>query len=261
MVIDGHAHVMFPAQRQIQLMAEAKIDRTILFTSVIHPEMASDLIAFEEELNKLYDILNGVKNPLEERIRAIEEMNGVIKEHPDKYIGFGSIPLGLSFKESKAWIEKYIIANGFKGIGELTPGTGRVSQLEVLFQASQEIGNLPLWIHAFFPLCWEDIKELLALAQRYPTVSTIIGHLGGIHWLDTLKAIKDISNTYIDLSATFTTIAPSFAIKEFPERTIFGSDAPYCVPLTARTIIEQVVTDQYVLAQVLGGNIAKLLQT
>lgn len=260
MIIDGHAHVILPAQRQIQLMAEAKIDRTILFTSVIHPEMASNITAFEEELNMLYDILNGIKNPLEERIRAIEELSEVIKENPGKYIGFGSIPLGLSFKENIAWIGKYIIANGFRGIGELTPGTGKVSLLEPLFQASQETGNLPLWVHAFFPLCWEDIKELLALAQRYPTVPTIVGHLGGIYWLDTLKAITDIPNIYVDLSATFTTIAPSFAIKEFPERTLFGSDAPYCLPLAARTIIEQIVTDQYVLEQVLGGNITKLLR-
>lgn len=260
MIIDGHAHVMLPMHQQLQLMAEAKIDRTILFTSVIHPEMASSITAFEEELKILYDILNGVKNPLEERIRAIEELSGVIKGNPERYIGFGSIPLGLSFEENLAWIEKYIIANGFRGIGELTPGTGKVSQLEPLFRASQETGNVPLWVHAFFPLHWEDIKELLALAQRYPTVPTIVGHLGGIHWLDTLKAIKDVPNAYVDLSATFTTIAPSFAIKEFPERTLFGSDAPYYVPLAARTIIEQIVTDQYVLEQVLGGNIAKLLR-
>jgi Hydroxyethylthiazole kinase, sugar kinase family len=70
----------------------------------------------------------------------------------------------------------------------------------------------------------------------------------------------DIPNVYLDLSATFTTMAPTFAIKEYPERTFFSSDAPYCSPLTARTIIEQIVTDKHVLEQVLGGNIARLLQ-
>jgi predicted TIM-barrel fold metal-dependent hydrolase len=153
-----------------------------------------------------------------------------------------------------------LLANGFLGIGELAPGSGQVSQLETLFRASQEIGNLPLWVHTFFPLNFEDIKELLALARRYPTVPTIIGHMGGIHWLNTLKAIEDIPNTYLDLSATFTTIAPSFAIKEFPERTLFSSDAPYSSPLTMKTIIEQLVTDQYILDEVLGGNIARILQ-
>lgn len=260
MVIDSHAHVMLPPECQIQLMTEAKIDRTILFSTIIHPETTTTLKTFEKELNKLYDILNGVKNPIDERIRSINELAKIVKETPEKYIGFGSIPFGLSYDENLAWIEKYIIDNGFCGIGELTPGSGQVPQLEDLFRASREVGNLPLWVHTFFPLNFEDIKELLVLAKRYPTVPTIIGHMGGIHWLNTLKAIRDIPNTYLDLSATYATVAPAFAIKEFPDRTFFSSDAPYCLPLTARTIIEQVVADKHILEQVLGGNLARVLQ-
>jgi hypothetical protein len=115
-------------------------------------------------------------------------------------------------------------------------------------------------VHTFFPLKLEDIKELLTLIKRYPAIPTIVGHMGGIHWLDTLEAIKEIPNAYLDLSATYTTIAPSFAIREFPERTLFSSDAPYSSPLIAKTIIEQLITDPYVLEHVLGGNITNLLQ-
>ena len=260
MIIDSHAHVMLPPERQIQLMSEAEIDKTILFTTMVHPETANSIKAFEEELNKLYDILNGVKDPLVERIHAIEELANIIEENPGKYIGFGSIPFGLSYLENLEWIEKYVIANGFRGIGELAPGSGQVSKLESLFCASREVGNLPLWVHTFFPLKFEDIKELLILVKRYSTVPTIVGHMGGIHWLDALEAIKEIPNAYLDLSATYTTIAPSFAIREFPERTLFSSDAPYSSPLIAKTIIEHLVTDPYVLDHVLGENIANLLQ-
>ncbi len=260
MVIDSHAHVMLPEEHQLELMKEAKVDRTILFSSTIHPETANSIETFETELNKLYDILNGIKNPVEERIQAIEELAKVVRDNPEKYIGFGAIPLGLSYDENLVWIEKYIIANKFRGIGELAPGSGNVSELEALFRASQEVGNLPLWVHTFFPLNFADIKELLSLAKQYASVPTIIGHMGGMHWLDTLKAVRDLPNTYLDLSATYTTIAPLFAIKEFPERTFFSSDAPYCSPLVARTIIEQLVKDSHVLQQVLGGNIARLLK-
>lgn len=259
MVIDSHAHVMFAEESQIELMKEAGVDRTILFSSTIHPEMANSIEMFETELNKLYDILNGVKNPVEARVHAIEELAKVVKGNPEKYIGFGSIPFGLSYAENLAWLEKYIIANDFYGIGELAPSTGKVAKLEPLFRASQEVGNLPLWVHTFFPLNFADIKELLSLAKQYASVPTIIGHMGGMHWLDTLKAIRELPNAYLDLSATYTTIAPSFAIKEFPERTFFSSDAPYCSPLTARTIIEQLVKDPHILKQVLGGNISRVL--
>jgi predicted TIM-barrel fold metal-dependent hydrolase len=259
MIIDSHAHVMLPSKRQLELMAEAKIDKTILFGTIIHPETATTMAEFETELNGLYDILNGGKNPYEARIRATTELAQIVQENPDKYLGFGSMPVGLTYKENLSWIEKYIVANNFRGIGELTPGTGQVGGLEPLFRASQEIGNLPLWVHAFCPLNFDDIKELLKLARQYSSVPVILGHLGGIHWLNTLKAVKDIQNVYLDLSATFTTLAPSFAIREYPERTLFSSDAPYAMPLTARTILEQIVADKHILAEVLGGNIARLL--
>lgn len=260
MVIDNHAHVMFPQKLQIESMKNAGIDRTILFSSTVHPEQTKNLETFEEEMHKLYDLLNGIKNPIEERRHALEELATVVRGNPETYIGFGAIPLGLSYDENLVWIQKYIIANDFKGIGELVPSSGKIAQLEPLFRASAESGNLPLWVHTFFPLNFTDIKELVGLARKYSNVPTIFGHMGGSHWLDTLKAAREVPSIYLDLSATFTTIAPIFAIKEFPERTFFGSDAPYCLPLTAKTILEQNVSDQQVLKLVLGENITRLLQ-
>ncbi|MCE5284477.1 MAG: amidohydrolase family protein [Pelosinus sp.] len=260
MIIDSHAHVILPPERQLALMKDAGVNRTILFSTTIHPETKTNMADFEAELNQLYDILNGVKNPLQERVRSLAELAEVVKENPDKYLGFGPIPFGLSYQENLEWISKYILSNGFRGIGELAPGSGQTAKLEPLFEASMEVGNLPLWVHTFLPLSFDDIKKLLYLAKKYPTVPLILGHLGGIHWLNTLKAVRDLENVYLDLSATFTTIAPSFAIQEYPERTFFSSDAPYSSPLTARTILEQTVADKEVLEQVLGGNIARLLK-
>ena len=58
MVIDSHAHVMLPPEKQLQLMTEAQVDHTILFTSTIHPETAATIEEVEQELNSLYRILN-----------------------------------------------------------------------------------------------------------------------------------------------------------------------------------------------------------
>ena len=259
MIIDSHAHVMLPPEKQLQWMKEAGVDRTVLFTSSIHPETKEDIKGFAGELNKLYDLLQGNRNSLQERIHSIEELAVIIKENPKPYVGFGSIPFGLSYQENMEWITKYILSNGFKGIGELTPGTGKIGNMEALFQAAQDTGNLPLWVHTFFPLNFTDIEELLRLGKKYVTVPLILGHLGGMNWLDTLKAVRNMPNVYLDLSATFTTLAPTFAIREYPERTIFSSDAPYSSPLAVRTVLEQIVTDYEVLHMVLGGNIARLL--
>jgi len=259
MIIDSHAHVILPFHRQVELMHEANIDLTILFTTTIHPEIATDLDSFEKEMQILDDILAGRKNPSQERLTAINQIKEAITKYPGKYIGFGSMPMGLTFKESANWVEQYIVANGFYGIGEMAPGSGQISKLEPVFAASAELGNLPLWVHTFFPLNFDDITELLSIAKQYPTVPLILGHMGGIYWRQTLKLVKDIPNIYLDLSATFTTIAPTIAIQELPHRTLFSSDAPYTTPAVARTIIEHSIKDKYILERVLGANIAELL--
>lgn len=260
MIIDSHAHVILPKEKQVSLMKAAGVDRTVLFASSIHPEMKENNIhAYSEELDNLYAILQGTKNPMEDRLASIKELASIVNENPTRYIGFGSIPFGLSYSENMDWITKNIVSNGFKGIGELAPGTGKIQHMEALFQAAQDAGNLPLWVHTFFPLNFNDIKELLLFGKKHPTVPLILGHLGGIHWLDTLKAVRDMPNVYLDLSATYTTIAPTFAIREYPERTLFSSDAPYASPMVARTILEQITPDKAVLQMVLGDTIAQLL--
>ena len=88
--------------------------------------------------------------------------------------------------------------------------------------------------NTFSPLTFEDIIEINVLSNKYPSVPVILGHLGGLNWLDTIKLAKGNSSLYLDLSGTFATIAVSFAIKELPERTLFSSDAPYGDPVLAK---------------------------
>ncbi|WP_242851360.1 hypothetical protein [Clostridium sp. DMHC 10] len=61
MIIDSHAHVVLPVEKHIELMDEAGIDKTILFSTSMHPELAQNLEEYEKELNKLYDIILGKK--------------------------------------------------------------------------------------------------------------------------------------------------------------------------------------------------------
>lgn len=60
-------------------------------------------------------------------------------------------------------------------------------------------------------------------------------------------------------SATFTTLAPTLAIRELPERSLFSSDAPNGNPLVARTMIEQITPDSTVRALVLGKTMARMV--
>ncbi len=260
MIIDGHAHVILPVERHLTLMDAAGVERTILFSTRIHPERADNFDALEEELRILDEVLAGNRNnTINVYRRATAELAQVVQTYPECFTGFGSLPLSLTRDDAETWIREEVVAHGFRGLGEFTLAPGQIAQLEVVFELAGEFGNLPIWVHTLAPLRLEDIQELVALSRRYMHVPLILGHLGGLHWRDTLRLAKENPQTYLDLSAVFTILAPAMAIRELPERTLFSSDAPYGSPLVARTIVEQATGSREIRERVLGGTIAQLL--
>jgi predicted TIM-barrel fold metal-dependent hydrolase len=259
MIIDSHAHVMLPTEQQIHLMDEAGVGRTILFATTVHPERAADLPGFRQEMRTLQEILAGRKAGAEARVQAHAELLAVIAAYPDRFVGFGSPPLGLDLDQTATWVETEVVGRGLHGLGEFTLAPGSVHLLEPVIAAAALHGNLPLWVHTFFPLGLDDIRQLVDLADRHPTVPLILGHLGGVHWLEAIELASARPHIYLDLSAAFSPLAPKFAVQSLPERTLFSSDAPYGDPVIARQLVERVVPDPVLQRMVLGENAARLL--
>ena len=260
MIIDSHAHVVLPVADHLSAMDEAEVDKTILFCTTVHPEKAVDLKGFLAEMEILHEIIGGKRNGGDARIQATVEQARVIRENPDRFIGFGTVPLGLDDRQTGEWVEKYIAGNHFAGLGEFTPAPGTVSQLETVFRAACEFSCLPIWIHGFWPLQAPDIKEMFQLAVRYPDIPVIIGHLGGTSWMEVIAAAKENRNIYIDLSAAYAAVAQKIAMQEAPDRCLFSSDLPYGDLILARQAVERLCADEAVRGRVLGGNVAELLR-
>ncbi len=260
MIIDSHQHVMLPTESQLALMDTAGVACTVLFSSLPHPERATDLDSLDREMAVLTGLLSGEPYPIEKRRLVVAEQVHAIARRPDRFVGFGAVPLGLSYDDTGAWVGEQVLAHGFRGLGEFTMPAGHVALLDVIFAVSAVHGDLPLWVHTQDPFTLDDIRELAALARRYPSVPVIFGHLGGWHWGDTIRLAYDLPQAYLDLSGTNTTLAPAIAIRTLPARTLFSSDAPYGNPLVARTMVEQVTADPAVRERVLGGTIADLLR-
>ena len=265
MIIDSHEHLMIPASMQIQKLEQAGVDKAILFSTAPHPEKASNLKEFQEEMNTLYKVLAGdnSKEANRERlIKNIQELVRRIQEYPDYFFGFGPIPLGMSEKEIGSWIEKYILENNLKGIGEFTPGSDeQIYQLEDIFKVLSDFEKLPVWVHTFNPVSISGIHILMELCSKYPKVPVIFGHLGGSNWMEVIDFAKRNQQVYLDLSAAFASIATKTAIHELPDRCLYSSDAPYGEPYLYRQLIEFVSPTQEITDMVLGNNILRLLNS
>lgn len=263
MIIDSHEHLMLPIEMQIEKLNQAGVDKAILFSTVPHPERAKNLAELRGEMNILYKVLDGANNKEANRERMIKNNNELalqMKKYPERFFGFGAVPLGMSEPETSSWIEENILSNEFKGIGEFTPGSDeQIRQLEVIFQAVNNFSNLPIWVHTFNPVTISGIHILMELCEKYPSVPVIFGHMGGSNWIDVIDFAKSHKYVYLDLSAAFASIATRMAISELPERCLYSSDAPYGEPYLYRQLIEFVSPSQEVANMVLGNNILQLL--
>lgn len=263
MIIDSHEHLMQPIGLQLKKMEDAQIDKAVLFCTAPHPEKAKTYQELKSEMESLYKILAG-SNTREENLermkKNIGEVSGAVKMYPDKFYGFGSVPLELTLEETKEWVEKYISCSNLKGVGEFTPGNDRqVQELEIVFQALEDFPGLPLWVHTFNPVTITGIKILMEFTKKYTKVPVIFGHMGGYHWMDVIDFAKSTANAFLDLSASFSTLALKMAVSELPNQCLFSSDAPYGEPLLNRQVLECLCPSDEIKSKVFGGNILKLL--
>ncbi|WP_297420689.1 amidohydrolase family protein [Clostridium sp.] len=260
MIIDGHSHVNLPVNDHIELMNRSGVDKTILFSTTIHPEKADNLESLKNEMKILNSIVSGEKKYSSDiRLKSANELNTIVQAHPDRYIGFGSVPMGLNSNDTSTYIQENVIKNNFVGLGEFTLPSGKIKTLVPIFEASRNFGKLPIWIHAFNPLVLQDIIEIAELGKAYPEIPIIMGHMGGSNWLTAIELSKEIPNLYLDTSAYFSTLVLKIAINEIPLKCIFGVDMPYGDLQLSIETIKKLSKDQYVTNAVLGENVAKLL--
>lgn len=264
MIIDNIQHVMFPIAAQVEKLEKAKVDKAILFCTTPHPERACSYKELKEEMSILFKVLSGdglQVVSLNRMKQNNQEVVQAIQKYPQKFYGFGSVPLGLSLNDTIDWIEEQIVRNGLKGLGEFTPGSDeQVGQLETIFQALAKFPSLPVWVHTFNPVSLKGIQILMNLTKKYPHISVIFGHMGGYYWMNVIDFVKETPNAFIDLSGTFSTLAVRMAITEIPQKCLFGSDAPYGEPFMSKELVEYLAPTDTIRDMVLGGNIQKLLE-
>ncbi|WP_435070610.1 amidohydrolase family protein [Amycolatopsis thermoflava] len=251
MIIDAHSHVHDPVEKHLALLDEAGVDKAILFATRPHPERAATLDELKGEMAVLSQSLAGSG---EGRAAALRELDDAVAAHPDRFVGFGSVDLMRPGAEVAAAVEE--AGRKWRGIGELTPPPGRAGLLEPVLRAA---GDLPVVVHGAAPATAADLATIGALARKYPRTPLVISQLGGEHWIAAIELVRETPNLWLELSTASLVFSVRLAIAEVPDRTLFGSDAPYGDPVPARALVERVTPSETARAAVLGGNAARLL--
>lgn len=260
MIIDGHSHVTLPISKHIEMMDSAGIAKTVLFSTTFHPELAGNTEEIKGSMHYLNDLLSGEKGSLlEARRKSVAELTDAICQYTDRFIGFGAVPTGLDLATTEEYIDENIRKNNLIGMGEFTLGSGQAHLMQNIFAASVEFDHLPIWIHAFFPLTLEDIKEIAVMARNYPKTPVILGHLGGCNWIETMELVKAVPNLYLDTSAYYSTFILQTVINELPEKCIFGVDMPFGDLELSKQAILKLAKTQAVANSVLGENVTRIL--
>lgn len=261
MIIDGHSHLTFPVEKHIEAMDKAFVAKTILFSTSFHPELAKNAEEVKSSMQYLADLLAGKKgNMTQIREKSNEELKHAIEKYPNRYIGFGAVPPELNLKDTMEYVYNNISRNHFCGMGEFTLRTGMTSLLENIFKVSRELSNLPIWIHGFFPMTLNDIKKIYEFAALYPLTPVILGHLGGVNWLESMDMAKQSPNLFLDTSAYYSTFVLKTVINGIPEKCIFGVDRPFGDIELSIEAVRKVSNSKSISDAVLGENMASLLK-
>ncbi|MFI6002061.1 amidohydrolase family protein [Streptomyces sp. NPDC051366] len=259
MIIDFHAHVTVDVPAQLARGRQAGVGRTVLQSTRIHPEAPTTLDGLRTEFARLAAVIGGEASAEDEFHAAVDELRDALDAHPGEAVALANLRLTTTAGQTRAWLDDMLARPGFVGIGELTPAPGQAHLIEPALEVSADHGGVPVLVHGFAPNTADDLRTYASLAARYRTVPVVVGALGGLNWLELLDLARETPNLHIDLSSALQVFAVRAAVRELPERCLFGSNTPYGDVVAARHTVEAAVADPAVRDLVLGGNAARLL--
>jgi predicted TIM-barrel fold metal-dependent hydrolase len=237
LVIDAHCHAgrgttmtapwttRADVELTLQHMQEAGIDRTVIFPIN----------------NNEYEKPN-------------QEIAEIVRRHPGKLIGFAKHDPQTEAGKIAPLLRREVKELGLRGLK-----LHRLPTREVL-DAVAEL-DIPILYHP------EKVANFHMIATEYPRINFIMAHLGNFasrDWNEHLEAIavaRRYPNVYLETSSVVFFKYLEMAARELgPSKLIFGSDGPELDSRVELYKVRLLKLDRDAEAQVVGGNIAKLLR-
>jgi predicted TIM-barrel fold metal-dependent hydrolase len=262
LIIDGHTHLvpfseqrLFTAEHLLKSMDEVGIDKALTFS-----------IAADGHVNPLTYGREGLKGTGGRENEVIAKW---LKQYPDRLMAFASInPLYGELAVEQ--LRRCVLKLGFKGI-KLRPTqcgywmyNGRHDKyVDAIMEQAVKL-KLPILSHsdhystsAPYRMGW--------LADTYPDVTIIIGHMGGGGWdvsgtRDAVWVTKKHDNVYLETSSNSPYNIRRALTEVDAEKVIFGSDAPLNHHETELNNIKVLKLPGNQEQLILGENIAEIIK-
>ncbi len=297
-VIDFHVHPIPRIINEKELLREveyAGIDIAILVALDVDPYYLEDrriLIKFLEEciefnnLNCL-GVLETVKNILQTCFTSNEYVAKLVKNHPKKFIGLGSINLSknMSYVKEKLKEIKRLDMAGVKLIPTLQffHPLKEKSKLEKIFEFCEEEEKIVVFHTGCDPSIWEEPAFsqnanpalLEYYVSRFKKVPIVLAHMGSYSWRypgiwfdEAIELGKKYNNVWFDISAVPYLLTESKYVERICkdigwDRVLFGSDYPVVggssITSVLNFILDRNLLSEKDLEKVLYLNALKLL--
>ena len=255
MIIDCHVHLVHEAARQKGFKlpkGEEPVERTLF---------ASDTIDYELSLSHAEALLESMdKSGIDKSVilglpwctsGLCRENNDYIAEcaakYPDKLIPLGIIQ-PRDQKEALYEIERLTDGHGFKGVKVKPVWQGfRVNDLNIMGPIAEALirKDALLMVHVdqlINPETHDMPYGIFDLKRNFPELNILGAHLGGLLGLYThFKRVRDVTGAiWYDTAIPATIKMVEYAADVVPDRITFGTDFPYNIDQTQKTVLDDV---------------------
>jgi predicted TIM-barrel fold metal-dependent hydrolase len=185
---------------------------------------------------------------------ANREIASICSRHPDKLIGFAKHDPQTEGGRIAPMLRDEVSKLGLRGLK-----LHRLPTREIMDTVSEL--EIPILYHP------EKVANYHMIASEYPKVPLIMAHMGNFgsqNWTEHIEAIevaRRYPNVYLETSSIVFWKYLELAAKELgPGKLIFGSDGPELDSRVELHKVKLLKLAPQAEAQVLGGNIARLLK-
>jgi len=252
----------------------SKVEERYLTSRFVIASMSSDLLHLEEILDRMRASLG--------RPTTNQEVAEVVKMHPDRFVGFGSINLCKDEEYVKAKLREVDELN-LRGLKLIAPlqffNPANSENIRIVYEHFKKRRKIIMCHSGTCPGPWEipelaedaNPKYLEPIVGEYD-VPTVIAHFGyysslvpGIWFSEALKLGKKYANVWFDISAVAYIMGNEKIVGRIRsevgmDRVLFGSDYLEYMGISVDSVRKSPYLKEDEKNSILGGNAAKLLQ-